>query len=106
MNATYSRSQETGTFISELPEEPQVVLPELAQVGQPVAEHGDPLEAEAEREARDLLGVVADEAVELGSTMPAPPISIQPENLQTRQPSPSQRKHDTSGSIEGSVNGK
>jgi hypothetical protein len=41
-----------------------------------------------------------------GSTIPDPPISIQPENLQTRQPEPSQAKHETSGSIDGSVNGK
>ena len=35
-----------------------------------------------------------------------PPISIQPEYLQTRQPSPSQMKQETSGSIDGSVNGE
>ena len=38
--------------------------------------------------------------------MPAPPISIQPENLQVRQPEPPQIPHETSGSIDGSVNGK
>ena len=41
-----------------------------------------------------------------GSTIPAPPISIQPECLQVRQPSPSQIPQETSGSIDGSVNGK
>src|SRR5205823_8230083 len=49
----------------------------------------------------------------LGSTIPAPRISIQPEPLQSgsREPSdsvplPPQRKHDTSTSTLGSVNGK
>ena len=64
---------------SELPQESQVVLPERAHVGQAVAEHGDPLEPEAEREAGDLLRVVADVPKTFGSTTPAPPISIQPE---------------------------
>src|SRR5207253_9408382 len=41
-----------------------------------------------------------------GSTTPAPPISIQPEYLHVRQPAPPQIPHETSGSIEGSVNGK
>ena len=41
-----------------------------------------------------------------GSTMPAPPISIQPENLHVRQPAPPQIPQETSGSIDGSVNGK
>ena len=41
-----------------------------------------------------------------GSTIPEPPISIQPEPLQVRQPVPPQIGHDTSGSIDGSVNGK
>ena len=41
-----------------------------------------------------------------GSTIPEPPISIQPEYLHVRQPSPSQIPHETSGSIDGSVNGK
>src|SRR5581483_4740995 len=41
-----------------------------------------------------------------GSTTPAPPISIQPENLHVRQPAPPQTPHDTSGSIDGSVNRK
>src|SRR4029078_4154869 len=38
-----------------------------------------------------------------GSTMPAPPISIQPENLQVRQPDPPQIPHETSASIGGCV---
>ena len=38
--------------------------------------------------------------------MPAPPISIQPDHLHVRQPLPPQIPHETSGSIEGSVNGK
>src|SRR5215210_8862447 len=64
--STYSRSQETGTFIeSELGGESEVVLPELAQVGQPVAEDRNPLETPAEREAGPLLGVVADELEQL-----------------------------------------
>src|SRR5204863_3786919 len=41
-----------------------------------------------------------------GSTIPAPPISIQPLNLHVRQPAPPQMPHETSGSIDGSVNGK
>src|SRR5262249_21003665 len=41
-----------------------------------------------------------------GSTMPAPPSSIQPLNLHVRQPTPPQTPQDTSGSIDGSVNGK
>ena len=60
--STYSRSHEQGIFIAiaELPEEPEVVLPEHADVREAVAEHGDPLEPAAEREAGDLLRVVAD----------------------------------------------
>ena len=42
----------------------------------------------------------------LGSTIPAPPISIQPDHLHVGQPVPPQTPHETSGSIEGSVNGK
>src|SRR5215213_8207349 len=69
--STYSRSQETGTFTeSELGGESEVVLPELTQVGQPVAEHGDPLETPAEREAGPLLGVVAHELEQLGVDHP------------------------------------
>src|SRR5262245_46839402 len=41
-----------------------------------------------------------------GSTMPAPPISIQPVYLHVRQPAPPQMPHETSGSIDGSVKGK
>ena len=48
--ATYSRSQQTGTFI-RMPQHAQVVLPERAQVGEAVPEHGDALDPEAEGEA-------------------------------------------------------
>src|SRR5262249_34498136 len=41
-----------------------------------------------------------------GSTIPEPPISSQPVYLHVRQPSPPQTPHETSGSIDGSVNGK
>src|SRR4051812_40452867 len=41
-----------------------------------------------------------------GSTTPAPPISSQPLYLQVRQPEPPQIPQETSGSIDGSVNGK
>src|SRR4029079_19790679 len=41
-----------------------------------------------------------------GSTIPAPPISSHPECLHVRQPSPPQIPQETSGSIDGSVNGK
>src|SRR4051794_5545212 len=58
--ATYSRSQEIGTFISELAREAQVVFPQLPEIWQAVAQHGDPLQAEPEREAGHLLRVVAD----------------------------------------------
>src|SRR5512133_3538145 len=59
--STYSRSQETGTFISELTKKPEVVLPERTDLGQAVAEHGDALEPDPEREAAPFLRVVADE---------------------------------------------
>src|SRR5439155_14255105 len=45
---------------SELLQEPDVVLPEHADVREAVAEHEDPLEAPAEREAGHFLRVVAD----------------------------------------------
>ena len=38
--------------------------------------------------------------------MPEPPSSIQPDQRHTAQPWPEQRKQETSGSSEGSVNGK
>src|ERR1044072_1407604 len=59
--STYSRSQETGTFLSELSQQPQAVLPQRAELGQALAEHGDALAPDAEREARPFLRVVADE---------------------------------------------
>src|SRR3954463_3198077 len=58
--STYSRSQLTATFISELLQNAHVVLPEEAQVGEAVTEHRDALDAEAEREAGPDLWVVAD----------------------------------------------
>src|SRR5207248_2064036 len=60
--STYSRSQLIGTLISKLPQEAQVVLEEHPEVGNAVTEQGDPLLAEAEREPRHLVGVVADVA--------------------------------------------
>src|SRR5262245_26903887 len=57
---TYSRSQLIGTLISELPQEAKVVVQEHPKVGYAVPEHRDPFLAEAERESRHLLGVVAD----------------------------------------------
>src|SRR5919202_1411390 len=69
-NATYSRSQETGTFTSELRQAPQVVLPQQAQVREPVPEHRDPLEPEAEREAGDVVRVVADRLEHGGVDLP------------------------------------
>ena len=42
----------------------------------------------------------------LGSTMPQPPSSIQPDCEHTRQPWPPQKMQVTSNSAEGSVNGK
>src|SRR3954471_3738460 len=58
--STYSRSQLTGTFISELLQHADVVLPEEAQVGEAVTEHRDALDAEAEGEAGPDVRVVAD----------------------------------------------
>jgi hypothetical protein len=71
-----------------------------------VPELGGALEAAAEREPAPLLGSSPTFSNTRGSTMPAPPISIQPVNLQVRQPEPPQIPHETSGSIEGSVKGK
>src|SRR3954469_22431442 len=59
-SGTYSRSHEIGTFISELAREAQVVFPQLPEIREPVAQHRDPLEPEAEGEAADLLRVVPD----------------------------------------------
>ena len=49
----------------ELLQEARIVAPELAQIGDPVPEHRDPLEPPAECEARVPLGVVADELEEV-----------------------------------------
>ena len=68
-----------GTFISELPEDAEVVLPEQPERRQAVAEHGHPLEAHAEREAVHSSGSSPTNSKSVGSTMPDPAISIQPE---------------------------
>src|SRR5256885_6367711 len=61
--STYSRSQLTGTFTPlKLSEDAEVVFPECAQVREAVPEHGDALDAEAEREALPLRRVEADVA--------------------------------------------
>src|SRR5438094_7771324 len=57
-----TRGASSTGLASELLEEAEVVLPEQADVGHAVAEHGDPLEPDPEGEAGDLLGVVADVA--------------------------------------------
>src|SRR5208282_3342874 len=44
---------------SELLEEAQVVLEVQAQIGDAVAQHRDPLDPHAKREAGDALGVIA-----------------------------------------------
>src|SRR5688572_3076282 len=62
--STYSRSQETGNFTSELAQDAEVVLPQEPERGQAVAQHGDALKAHAEREAGPLLGIKADELEE------------------------------------------
>src|SRR5665648_536940 len=50
--------------LSELPQEADVVVVEQAQVGDAVLEHRHALDAHAEGEAADLLGVVIDELVD------------------------------------------
>src|SRR2546423_4071198 len=55
------RTVKVGTFgklASELAQEPDVVLPEQADVVDRVQEHGDPLRSHTEREAAHLVGVV------------------------------------------------
>src|SRR5512133_1430855 len=62
-NGTYSFSQLTGTRIIgplELLQVAEVVLPVQPQVRDPVPEHRDAVDPEAEREAGPALGVVAD----------------------------------------------
>src|SRR5207247_3591971 len=56
------RAASSAGFASELSQEAEVVLPEQADVRDPMAQHRDPLEAHPEGEARNLLGVVADVA--------------------------------------------
>src|SRR4051812_47955593 len=51
---------------SELGEESRVVLVEQADVVDPVAPHAEALDAEAEGEPGDLLGIVADRAEDIG----------------------------------------
>src|SRR5262252_7682041 len=46
--STYSFSQESGTFISELPQEGEMVFIKAADVRDAVLEHRDPLDAHAE----------------------------------------------------------
>src|SRR5580692_9821590 len=59
----YSRSQESGTRISDLhserPAEPHVALDRVPDLGQPVPDHQAPLDAEPEREAAVAVGVDA-----------------------------------------------
>ena len=100
----------------ELLQEADVVLEEHPQVGDPVLEHRDPLDAHAEGEALHRLGVVAALATNpktFGSTIPAPRISIQPVPLHSGSrpppssvPLPPQAKQETSTWTLGSVNGK
>ena len=78
---------------SELLQHPHVVLEELAQVGDAVLEHRDPLDPHPEGEALDPLGVVAVLARRSrrrsGRPCPAPRISIQPIPLQSGSREPS-----------------
>src|SRR5215216_1448789 len=58
-SATYSRSQERRTFISELLREPDVAGEHLPEIGHVVALLRHAVDAEAEREAAPLLGIDA-----------------------------------------------
>ena len=94
-------------------QEAQVAAVEEADVVDPVAEHRDALDAEAEREAGiDSRSRSRRDANTAGSTIPAPRISSQPVPLQTRQPSapteprPPQITQPMSTSALGSVKGK
>lgn len=49
----------------ELSQESKIVLKEQTNVVDPVLEHGDTLHAHSEGEARNLFGIVADEAKDL-----------------------------------------
>ena len=72
---------------SELPEEPEVVLDEGPHVGDLVAHHGAPVDAEPEREARPLArGRSPTASNTAGSTMPHPPSSTHPVPEQVRHP--------------------
>ena len=92
------RSQCSENFIAlgELAQEAQVVLEEQAQVVDAVAQHRQPVEPHAEREALVALGIDADvRAARSDAPGPSPAISSQP-------PSPNAM----SISADGSVNGK
>ena len=56
------RAASSAGYASELAQEAEVVFPEQADVRDAVAQHRDPLEADAEREAGHLFRVVADVA--------------------------------------------
>ena len=56
------RSQRSENFIVELAQEAQVVLVELAQIVDAVAQHREPVRPHAEREALVLLRIDADGA--------------------------------------------
>src|SRR5690348_17725231 len=62
-SGAYSRSQESGTRISDLhperPAEPHVALYRVPDLGQPVRDHQAALDAEAEREPAVPIGVDA-----------------------------------------------
>ncbi len=106
-SGTYSASQLSGTLITRTAS---------ARVGRPPRGRGCPecrdvaarcARARSRRRSRSTRsGSRPTFSKTRGSTIPAPPISIQPENLHVRQPAPSQIPHETSGSIDGSVNGK
>ena len=92
--------------VSELPQEPQVVLPEQADVVDRVLEHQHPLRAHPEREPGHLLRVVPAGRSTFGWTIPAPMISSQPVPFVSRSRFGSSFGQSMSTSIDGSVNGK
>src|SRR5918994_7380153 len=62
----------TSGRASELLQQPQVVLPEGADVGQAVPQQPNSLQPPAECEARDLLRVVPDELEDVRVDRPGP----------------------------------
>src|SRR5205085_2535960 len=70
-NGANSRSQERRTFISELPEEADVVGDEVAHVVDPVLGGGEAVDAEAEGEPLPLLRVDAAVAQDIRVHHPA-----------------------------------